>query len=166
MPCQPRRSNKGQHMCRTHWPSFQSASVSLSPSLAPARCNLSASCCPVATPVRRQSQRGTTLGKARATPTTPSGVNNNKQHTAITAQNGQATTWRLIWRRWPRDGPHHALGRGPVAAAGAVAAAGSGGLPASLTSGAGEADGNKTLCCMALTFLWIDGREAGAERGP
>lgn len=49
-------------------------------------------------------------------------------------------------------------------AAGAVAAAGSGGLAASLTSGAGEADGNKTLCCMALTLLRV-GQRRGGQRG-
>lgn len=67
-------------------------------------------------------------------------------------------------RPLPREGPHQALGRGPAAAAGAVAAAGSGGLAASLTSGAGEADGNKTLCCMALTFLRVSHRRGG-QRG-
>lgn len=160
-PDKPRRCKGQHHVCGAKHAgslTFQSASVSLSPRWHP-QGGLSAAWCLVATPVRRQSQHGTMWRKARAIPSSPSAhITPPKKLWATTALDGQATTRRPL----PWEGPHHALGRGPAAAAAAVAAAGSGGLPASLTSGAGEADGNNTLCCMALTFLrasqWKGGR--------
>lgn len=113
------------------------------------RCDASAT--PVATRHHMAEGKG---------PSAPTTHNDDRMHSATTALDGQGTTRRQL----SREGPHHALGRGPVAAAGAVAAACSGGLPASLTSGAGEADGNKSLCCMALTFLRVGQRHGGRRR--